>query len=232
MIATIAVSILCLLIALFLSGLILRAFGKWLMAADPLQPASCIVVLGGYFPWRVLGAASIYHDRWAPEVWLTQRHTTEEQNAAAKLGIELKSEQDLNRLVLERLGVPTRAISLIEERCIDTAAELRIVALQMQARGCDRPIILVTSKAHARRVKTLWKALAEPSMKAIVRYTTDDPFSPDRWFLNPRDAERVAHEFFGLLNVWTGFPIKPEIFNPKHSPNPEPSPASLDRKAT
>jgi len=207
LIAVIAASIACLCVALLLGSRILRALGKWLMVSDPLQPASCIVVLEGYFPWRVLEAVSLYHERWAPEVWLTKRHETPEHRVFTQLGIDIKSEQEHNLYVLERLGVPAHAISILDEPCLDTADELRHVALKMLE--VSGPIILVTSKTHARRVKILWKTLAGPSKQAIVRYTMDDPFLPDRWFLNPRDAERVAHEFFGILNVWMGFPIKP-----------------------
>jgi len=212
MIAIVAALMLCLALTVFLGRLILRAFGKWLLVADPLEPASCVVVLGGYFPWRVLEAASLYHQGWAPEVWLTQRQETPERQVFAKLGIDIKLELEHNQHVLKRVDVPTHAVSLIEEPCVDTAAELRNVALKMQARGITGPIILVTSKAHARRVKILWKALVGRPKAAIVRYTPDDPFVPDRWFLNPRDAQTVAHESFAILNAWTGFPIKPKTF--------------------
>jgi hypothetical protein len=46
--------------------------------------------------------------------------------------------------------------------------------------------------------------------EAIVRYTPDDPFQPDRWWRNTADAMAVSREWFGLLNAWSGFPVKSE----------------------
>ena len=102
-----------------------------------------------------------------PEVWLTKRRETPERRVFAQLGIDIQAEQEYNRYVLERLAVPAHAISMVDEPCLDTADELRPVALKML--DASGPIILVTSKTHARRVKILWKALAGPSKKAIVR---------------------------------------------------------------
>jgi hypothetical protein len=44
--------------------------------------------------------------------------------------------------------------------------------------------------------------------EAVVRYTPDDPFDPDRWWKTTSDAMAVSREWFGLLNAWIGFPIR------------------------
>jgi hypothetical protein len=71
-------------------------------------------------------------------------------------------------------------------------------------------IILVTSSYHSRRVRTLWHALAGGSPDAIVRYTTAEPFNPQRWWADTADAWTVSREWFGLLNAWLGFPLSSE----------------------
>ena len=46
--------------------------------------------------------------------------------------------------------------------------------------------------------------------EAIVRYASDDPFEPARWWRNTADALSVSREWFGLLNAWAGFPVTSE----------------------
>lgn len=208
LIAIIAV-VLFITVLLFLFGrLVLARFGNWLVVADPLAPATAMVVLGGYLPYRAMEAAQMYREGWAPEVWLTKYARNAEEAILAKLGIEVTPEFVFSRQVLEKLGVPQAAILEIEPACADTADEIRTAVQQARSRAQNGPIILITSKCHARRVKVIWKSLIGSSRPAIVRYSEQDPFSPDRWFLNTRDASKVAYEFFGLLNAWCGFPIR------------------------
>jgi hypothetical protein len=72
-------------------------------------------------------------------------------------------------------------------------------------------VILVTSKAHSRRLKATWRALVGDSPLAIVRYAREDPFDPGSWWRYTDDALSVIREVFGILNVWAGFPMKPKV---------------------
>ena len=64
--------------------------------------------------------------------------------------------------------------------------------------GDEKRVILITSKYHTRRVKTIWRAIGA-SQFAVVRYTKDDPFNAARWWLNTGDAMSVARETFEIL---------------------------------
>ncbi len=195
--------------ALVLALLGLTTAGTWLVVADPLQPAPAVVVFGGHVPFRAMEAASIYKQGWTREVWLTQGAVYEEDRTLARLGINRTPEHVFSRQVLERLGVPGDAIRILPERNLNTADEVRAVARQLKAAGGDRAI-LVTSKYHTRRIKVIWRALVGSRSEAIVRYTPDDPFDAGRWWRNTADVRSVSREWFGLLNVWAGFPVKSE----------------------
>src|SRR5439155_22605989 len=114
-----------------------------------------------------------------------------------------------SRRVLLAQGVPSEAIRVLGEHNSNTADEVRAVARELNAAGGGR-VILVTSKYHTRRVKVLWHAIAGGDPDAIVRYTSDDPFEPARWWRNTADALSVSREWFGLLNAWAGFPVTSE----------------------
>lgn len=189
--------------------LALTTAGTWLVVADPLQPARSVVVFGGQVPFRAMEAAAIYKRGWTREVWLTPGGMHEEDRALARLGVNRTPEYVYSRQVLERLDVPGDAIRVLPEQNLNTADEVRAVARELKALGGDRAI-LITSKYHARRVKVTWHALVGTHPEAIVRYTPDDPFEARRWWSNTADAMSVSREWFGLLNVWTGFPVKSE----------------------
>jgi uncharacterized SAM-binding protein YcdF (DUF218 family) len=154
-------------------------------------------------------AATVYKQGWTREVWLTQGGFYAEDQALARLGIDRTEEHLYSRQVLERLGVPDEAIRVLPGRNVSTADEVRTVSRELKAAGGDR-VIIITSKYHTRRVKRIWLTLVGTHPAAIVRYTPDDPFDPDRWWTNTADAMSVSREWFGLMNAWAGFPMTSE----------------------
>ncbi len=131
------------------------------------------------------------------------------ESALAQFGIRVPREETYNRQVLERLGVPRRKVKLLDNRIQNTLREVQLIAQELKQTGGKR-VILVTSKSHTRRVRATWRAVVGDSPQAIVRYALADPFNPDRWWRQTRDALSVSREVLGLMNVWAGFPLRPE----------------------
>ncbi len=196
-----------LLIPLFVWGVI--RVGHWLVVEDPLEPARAIVVLSGHLPFRAIEAARIYEQGVAPEVWLTIGARPAEQAALKKVGVLYISEEIYSREVLARMGVPTQSIHLLAEPARNTAEEVRVIARELRRAGGNR-VILVTSKPHTRRVKATWRTVVGDALQAEVRYATEEPYDPGHWWQNTEDALAVSRESFGLLNVWAGFPVRPD----------------------
>ena len=180
------------------------------MVADPLESARAIVVLSGRVPFRAMEAASMYRQGWAPEVWVSTPAYTAEEATLDRLGVKIVREEVYNREVLQRLGVPMRAIQVMTQGVQNTAQEVRLIARELERTGGGDRVILVTSKPHSRRVRSTWQALVGPSPRAIVRYATEEPYNPGRWWWQTADALAVSREVFGLLNVWAGFPVQPD----------------------
>jgi uncharacterized SAM-binding protein YcdF (DUF218 family) len=177
--------------------------------ADPLDQGRAIVVLSGRVPFRAMEAASIYPAGWAPEVWLTKEARTPEELALSRLRVEVVRGEAYNREVLERLGVPARAIRLPDDSAWNTTDEMRLVARERVAGGA-RSVILVTSKVPTRRVRATWSAVVGSSPRATVRYASEEPFDSGRWWRHTREALEVSREAFRLMNVWAGFPVQPD----------------------
>lgn len=205
------VSLTLIFLLLFAAGVLLvgiRLVGRWLITEDPLEAACCIVVLGGHPPVRAMEAAAIYHQGWAPEIWMTQFPELAEEATLRSFGIETTPEFVITSRVLEKLDVPKNAIILLDESSIDTREELQNVHRALSERHPSGPVILVTSRYHSRRVRVIWKNVAGSSRRAVIRTAANDSFPRDKWFLNTTDLSMVAHEFFGILNLWVGHPVR------------------------
>ena len=106
--------------------------GRWLVVADPLEPARAVAVLSGRVPFRAMEAATLYRDGLAPEVWLTNEVRTAEELALDHLGVTVFRREVYNREALERLGVKREAIRLLDDRIRSTADEVRVIAAALR----------------------------------------------------------------------------------------------------
>ena len=192
--------------SLVLATVVFFGIGRWLVTEDPLVKAKAIVVLSGEMPLRAIEAARLYGDGYAPEIWLT--HSTEPGETLGEMGISFAGEDFYDKLILIHEGVPPEAIRILDPPIVNTADEIKVVADAL-ARGKGEAVIMVTTKAHTRRVRLLWRRLAPGRGQAIVRAASGDSFDPGRWWRTTRDALDVVREALGLLNAWAGLPLRP-----------------------
>jgi uncharacterized SAM-binding protein YcdF (DUF218 family) len=177
----------------------------WLVREDPLQKSQAIVVLSGGLPDRALAAAQIYRDGFAREVWLTQ--PLQPGASMEDLHLPYAGEEQYNRMVLTVQGVRPGDIRLLTPRVLNTADELRAVAEALDQQPGARAIV-VTSRAHTRRVRALWRRLSPGDRgRLLVRASTEDPFDAEHWWRTTNDALTVVREYLGLLNAWAGLPL-------------------------
>ena len=188
------------------TAVIFLVVGRWLVVEDPLDKAQAIVVLSGRIPMRAKEAARLYNAAYAPQVWLTR--VNEPAASLQEMHIPYLGEDFFNSRVLIHDGVPSNAIRVIEPPIDNTADEVRAIAAELE-RENGTAVILVTTKAHTRRVRTLWRELAGGRGRAIVRAASTDPFAPDHWWRASGDALDVVREVLGLVNAWAGLPLHP-----------------------
>jgi uncharacterized SAM-binding protein YcdF (DUF218 family) len=189
---------------LVLALVIFLGVGRWLVVEDPLTKVRAIVVLSGAMPVRAIEAAKLYREGYAPEVWLT--HSTEPAETLEGMGIAFAGEDHYDTLVLIHEGVPAEAIHVLEQPIVNTADEIKVAASAL-ARAKGEAVIFVTTKAHTRRVRLLWRRLAPSQAQAIVRAASGDSFDPRHWWRSTSDALDVVREILGLLNAWAGLPL-------------------------
>jgi uncharacterized SAM-binding protein YcdF (DUF218 family) len=178
--------------------------GDWLVVQDPLSPAPVAVVLSGEMPARAREAAEIYRSGNAKQVWITRPDdVTKEMH---ELGIDYLGETFYNQSVLLHLHVPFESTRVLDPPIVNTHDEVVVISEQARAARFHK-IIIVTSKAHTRRVRTIWKKLVGSDPALIVRYASEDPFDPDHWWRHTADALQVVREVLGIINAWSGFMV-------------------------
>ena len=74
---------------------------------------------------------------------------------------------------------------------MNTADEIAEIAASLPADGRG-VVLIVTSKVHTRRVRTLWRKLGRG--RAIVRAADNDPFEPERWWRTSGDVHPFVAE--------------------------------------
>jgi uncharacterized SAM-binding protein YcdF (DUF218 family) len=180
--------------------------GNWLTVEDPLAHADVIVVLSGRLPERAIEASRIFHAGFASQVWISQPDAPVDALKAMK--IDYLGEDFYNEKVLISKGVPLEAIHILERPCANTEEEIKEISETMRTDGFHNAIV-VTSKPHTRRVRSIWRKLADPELHSTVRFPMDDPFDGGHWWRRSGDALDVVREVLGLMNATAGFPLRP-----------------------
>jgi uncharacterized SAM-binding protein YcdF (DUF218 family) len=205
------IALLCVLgLIVVLGGLgtwIFLHVGDWLVVQDPLAPAKAIVVLSGDMPIRAIEASRIYRQNVAAQVWISKGFSPAAE--LAQMHISYIGEDFYNQKVLIALGVPRDATRILEDEIVNTEEEVDEIARDLRQEDAHS-VIIVTSKAHTRRVRYIWKHRIGNDPQLILRYANDDTFDPVHWWHTSRDGLEIARELLGLANAWAGFPLAPK----------------------
>jgi len=195
------------LIVLGLAGiLVFFKIGEWLVVQDPLAHADVIIILSGDLPVRAMQAAEIYKAGYADQVWVSPPISPEEELKAMK--IYFLGEDFYNEKVLLAEGVRPDAIRVLDQASANTEEEVREISRWLHDNNFHQAIV-VTSKPHTRRVRTIWRKLIGSDPRLIVRFAEGDPYDGSHWWRHTHDALSVVRETLGLFNAWAGFPLRP-----------------------
>jgi uncharacterized SAM-binding protein YcdF (DUF218 family) len=198
----------CGIFALFIAAAALGFWrvGLWLVVQDELELSPVIVVLSGRMPERAREAAALYQQGYASRVWISR--PVGPARELEEMGIPYVGEEFYNARVLMHLGVPPDAIRVLEKPIQNTAGEVDEIASELRREGVNKAI-LVTTKAHTRRVRLIWRKRVGAGPRAIVRYAREDRYDGAHWWRTTADALDVVREVLGLANAWAGFPLRP-----------------------
>jgi uncharacterized SAM-binding protein YcdF (DUF218 family) len=179
--------------------------GDFLAREDPLTKADAIVVFAGTLAERPLEAADLFRAGYAPRIVVTRAYTEQGVFRLKELGIDIKTQFDLNREILLRLGIPEDALVTPPQVHDNTAAEARTVRELVDRHGWRR-IIVVTSKYHLRRAGlAVRRALRSTEVQIVLRGSRYDESDPSGWWRRRRDIRWLATEVPKLAAYALGF---------------------------
>lgn len=159
----------------------------WLDYGEEPVKSDYLVVLAGDFARPHL-AAQLYKDGLAPEVWLARPIRYWGQREAQRIGVDFPNEEDLDKAILIKRGVPESAIRLYGDGTVDsTFNEAR--AFKAAARPEGRKVLVLTSRYHARRAKLIFKKVLAGSEVRMVG-AADPEFT--RWWWRSRGMMYAA----------------------------------------
>ncbi|MBI4376574.1 MAG: YdcF family protein [Elusimicrobia bacterium] len=182
-----------------LLGAYLFAVGWWLDFSEEPRPSDMMVVLAGNFS-RPPHAAQLFKNGVAPEIWLARPARPADQRLVDAMNIPYPKEEDINREMLLRLGVPARNIKFYGQGVKSTAEEA--LAFAAEARPAGKKVLVVTSKTHARRARSIFRALVSGA-EIRVTATPHDPFER-RWWRDQDTARAAVLEPAKMLFFWFG----------------------------
>ncbi len=178
---------------------LLSAIGGFLIVRDEAHPAEAIVVLSGSLPDRILEAVDLYQAHLAPRIILTREEPLPGSAALRARGATLPEHHEQNISIADQLGVPADAIAVMPTATTSTLAETRALVAYLKEQGIHS-ILLVTSKAHARRARLTLQAFAGPDLRVAICPSRYDPFSAQQWWHERGFIRRVVIEYGKLLN--------------------------------
>ena len=160
---------------------------KFLCVDSGKVSADVIVVLGGGVHERPEHAAELF-----------------QQHAAPRIIVSGAGDDEINRTILLRDGVPTSAIQL-ESQSKTTAENAQFTIKLLRQQKVHR-VILVTSWYHARRAQKTFEHYAPE----IQFYSRPAYFAFDRAEWKPKgNGKRIWLEFLKLPGYWLRYGVNP-----------------------
>ena len=178
---------------------LLTAVGGFLIVRDQPHAADAIVVLSGSLPDRILEAVDLYHEQLASRIILTREFPLPGLETLRARGGDLPERHEQNLAVAHQLGVPADAIAVMPTPTSSTLAEARALVAYLTAQHI-RSILLVTSKAHARRARLTFREVAAGSLTVALCPSRYDPFAAETWWHDRALVRRLVIEYGKLLN--------------------------------
>lgn len=154
------------------------AVGWWMDYSDEPEMCDVLVVLAGDYA-RPFHGADLYLKGFAPGVWLVRPYRPIPEALVDQAGIPLPREEDVNREILLRKGVPADKIHLYGDGAVSTVTEARMLGSSVDVRG--KKILVVTSRWHARRAARIFRDVLKGAASVKVVGTPYEPFTRRWW---------------------------------------------------
>ena len=173
--------------------------GRALVVADPFPEADIVVVLSGDETPRTLAARDLYRAGRARHIVIIPEPPRDPriEKELTSLGLLDASRASWAERILVASGVPGAAFEFLPEPIDGTINEALGVRRFLADRSAKR-IAVVTSKFASRRACLIFRRVLD-GRAVFCSPSPYDPFEPDRWWRQPRNALLVVMEYQKLV---------------------------------
>ena len=197
------------ILALLTCTVVITVFfiGSWLHNDDSLVKADAIIVLGGNSS-RAYHAADLYLQGYAPYIFLSVPIRTNTEMLLDHSDIFMPREEEINKQVLLKKGVPAIRIKTLAQTVVSTADEAEEVMKITKSDNCR--MIVVTSPYHVRRAKMIFHDHVNGCDIRVVG-SSYEPY-PSKWWQDKELARNIILEIHKILfyELGGGFRLKTE----------------------
>lgn len=151
--------------------------GWWMDFSDAPVPSDYLVVLAGDFE-RPHAGAELFKTGVAPELWYAKPWRTWGQEESQRWGVVIPPEEEIDRDIFLKRGVPPEKLRPYGEFVVSTVAEAR--AFKAAAKPEGKKVLVLTSRFHARRAKLVFSAVLPDSEVRVVGAA--NPYFTRRWW--------------------------------------------------
>jgi uncharacterized SAM-binding protein YcdF (DUF218 family) len=169
----------------------LRALGAYLIISSELQPANAIVVLSGGDESRMKQALQLYNENYAKMIVLTETGQTTE-------GFTQLYSFDM-RIVLLSHGIPSGNI-LITDRLVSSTRDEALAVKNLMISQQMKSAIIVTDPYHTRRAFNIFKEnFADTDIQLSIQPVQSSWYNSRTWFLKIAGWKFTILEYIKLL---------------------------------
>ncbi|MEN6457309.1 MAG: YdcF family protein [Thermoguttaceae bacterium] len=172
---------------------LLRVAGRWLDAGSPPRPADYVMVLNGEENSRPLVAAALVRAQLAPQVLVAEVLASPDVIDRVR-----PPSHEINRMVLEKRGVPANRITILPGRAGTTHDEALALAAFLDNHRHAK-VLVVTSDYHTRRSRWAFsRDLGDHSGQVLFVSAPTEECDVTRWWLDERGVATIASEYLKL----------------------------------
>jgi uncharacterized SAM-binding protein YcdF (DUF218 family) len=170
--------------------IVVLMMGQLLVVADPLEKSDAIVVLSGGEAERMQEAISLYEEKYAEAIILTETGAVLQGYNAT-----YSSEQ---RLILIDAGIPPTAIQVTGKHAASTREEAKLVRT-LVTNTDTHSLIVVTDPYHTLRTRLIWDEVFNDSgVNIIIRPARGSWYRPETWWMTRAGWTNTLNEYAKL----------------------------------
>lgn len=170
--------------------------GNWLRAGDALVRSDAIIVLAGA-PERAMYAADLFRQGYAPVVFVSRPERERGHRTLEQYGFFLPTEEQVNRAILNKRGVPDQALRVYVKPSINTLDEARGTRASLPPG--THGILVVTSPYHVRRAKMIFGDVFGGSGVSVVVVASPYELFPERWWTDQEATRQTVLELMKVI---------------------------------